>query len=528
MREILTLQLGNAANHALTHLWNLQCAYPADGGAVDHDVMFTNVANRQNDPVPRSIVVDFRDACGSVASATAPAAATPRGIGGGGNEDDEAEAFVGWAADRIDPTGMAGTSSSTGSGTSSEYHQRLAAAENNDDENNTGRLDPSRIKSWPDYLHPYLHPQSLFPVTRPLRFDSAAAGAATVASADWIDELLETRVRKFLEDADSVQGIVLATDATAAGWMGVAATLAPRIADDLGTKMPVLVPMMTAAAGGGPPQPPLALATAAAVAALVDAFSTVAVVPLAMTGGTAAVVAGESDDRKPGVQSARYLATAAAAMALDVLLAPVRDVRTASSTGGGGTGHRLADLIDAVTAQGRGGSSSAAAPLVRGTLWCDPVVKAVGGYASAFRPGTALPLWSLTPPATSRRLTAVVPPPSPRPDAELWVRVGQQDQQQLLIDPTTGIAVVPWPRAAEYARPAMGVVRSVPFPFTTGVESERPSQGTPAVAQWTMDARGVVAPVVRGWVATARAARESDLAERLEEMVGDDGDDELM
>ncbi|KAI9176189.1 mtDNA inheritance, partitioning of the mitochondrial organelle [Blastocladiella emersonii ATCC 22665] len=482
MREILTVQLGSHANYAATHFWNAQCAYPADSDALDHGVFFRSGRTFEGEEsiTPRTIVVDFRDAMGSVAAEPSVdieaerAAASSRLWGG--------------SLDAIVQPASA----------PSEYHAELErdglpqnSAEYRAPDGHR-LLDPARVRSWADYLHSYLHPRSLAPLTRPLAWDAYDAGTDLAGLPDWLDAVVESQARFFMEEADSPQGLVVLADADG-GWAGVAGALLPLLADEY-PKKSFLVHTLTSA------EPAHHWSLARLTAALADSFDGTSGYTQHLVGVNPAARA------SPGAQ---YLGTAAIGMALDVLAAPLRSHHAPQNAQGFGPAPRsLADLTQLLYV---GGSSRS--PFTTARLWSPPV--AAGLAKAGMHPAVERDWISLAAPLALDSVTT--------PDAELYIRVGAPDPAE--VDdprraPRNATAAVPLWQPRCMASASLRVTsphfpRAFPFPYVEPMEDDEA-----CAVHWTAS-RAAVAPLVRSMAASVRRD-DVDVAEQLLGMVEND------
>ncbi|ORZ31004.1 hypothetical protein BCR44DRAFT_1443302, partial [Catenaria anguillulae PL171] len=157
--------------------WNAQCV---DARSSTSSPLFRESPSMG--ALPRTVIVDFRDAMDVVT----------------------------WPTTQLDTSAYA-TAAAHAPSAQSQYHQLLSNPPSDDDPTNHPRssLDPALIRAWADYLHPYLDPKSLAPLTRPLAFSNPASGT-DLLTADWLnDMLLDTHLRHFLEDADHPSGFHL-------------------------------------------------------------------------------------------------------------------------------------------------------------------------------------------------------------------------------------------------------------------------------------------------------------------------------
>ncbi|KAJ3358333.1 mtDNA inheritance, partitioning of the mitochondrial organelle [Allomyces javanicus] len=328
MREIITLQLGNYANYVATHVWNAQCAYPADGDVIDHSILFRTGLdlNGHETVTPRTVIVDLKDNYSRLSDDTAAAL----------------EAETSSAADRL--WGGAIDSYVRPAAPKSEYHTMLEEEEAamEVEEPVVGpppvrkRLDPQSVRTWSDYSHSYYHHKSFHGLNRPLRFEWYANGAEMYNQDDWGNELFEDHLRFFLEESDSPQGFQVFAD-TDDAFSGLSARALTQLLDEY-PKKPVLVATFSSGMHTN-----LGLMTAA----LADAASATD------TGAESCMHMMLHGAPVDATAPARYLASAPDAVALESLTLPTR-IRHAPRS--------LGDLVQHVAGAGAG-------PLATCQIW---------------------------------------------------------------------------------------------------------------------------------------------------------------
>lgn len=233
MREILYLQVGNYFNYVGTHFWNTQDAYnslqSSDEYPIEGQVSFTERQSPDGVTLyPRAIMFDWKENFGTLAQSNAL-------TGTDESENmDPGPALWDQSVDEIRQNKVA----------KSSYHLQLD--QQNQSESQSMRLE--EVRYWSDYSHVYYLPRSIQRVSRP------ASGAATADS--WRhgqdqfrqfnedNDLMDTSVRLFLEESDSIQGIQLMTDVATFG--GFADALMVQMRDEFLRAPTIAFPILSA------------------------------------------------------------------------------------------------------------------------------------------------------------------------------------------------------------------------------------------------------------------------------------------
>ncbi|KAL9710790.1 mtDNA inheritance, partitioning of the mitochondrial organelle [Leucoagaricus gongylophorus] len=218
MREILYFQLGNYSNYIGTHFWNTQEAYlsqqSGDEGPIDDQV---SLAERQ-DPdgvafYPRVLMFDWKENFGSLARSNAMT----------GMIDDAASNYGLWdqPVEEIRQNEV----------TKSPYHIQLEEK----DQAGLQFTTPKEVRYWSDFSHVYYLPRSVHRVSRPMNGETGAdnwkQSQDQFRQYNEDNDLMDSSVRVFLEESDSIQGIQLMTDVSAFG--GFCNALRVQLEDEL-------------------------------------------------------------------------------------------------------------------------------------------------------------------------------------------------------------------------------------------------------------------------------------------------------
>ncbi|KAJ3165670.1 Protein misato 1 [Geranomyces variabilis] len=237
-REIITLQLGHSANFVGTHFWNTQDAYFAlsetaaasAAPELDHDVLYRAGRNVYGEETytPRLVILDLKGSLKTLKKVSPLYEAA---------DEDGSSAAATW-------------------GGKVERHAEEPYAKNDFlthlDENasQSSSTEPaqsfsahleSSVTVWSDFNKLYYHPKTLVEVPHFLHeddlkpFSAFTQGLDVMADHDFRDEVLEERMRFFVEESDSLQGFNLVADATD-GFAGITASLLEYIADDFSKK----------------------------------------------------------------------------------------------------------------------------------------------------------------------------------------------------------------------------------------------------------------------------------------------------
>ncbi|KAJ3573277.1 hypothetical protein NP233_g2520 [Leucocoprinus birnbaumii] len=235
MREILYLQAGNYSNFISTHFWNTQDAYgltqSSDENPVEDQVSFTERYTPNGATYyPRAIMFDYKENFGTLAQSNALS---------GVNESESTDPKPGlWdqSVDEIRQNRLARSS----------YHAQLEE----EDQNSSQPTRPEEIRYWSDFSHVYYLPRSIQRVNRPGSGD--ATSDAWKESQDQFrqynkasdNDLMDTSVRLFLEESDSIQGVHLMTDVTTFG--GFSDALMVQLEDEFLKTPTVAFPILSA------------------------------------------------------------------------------------------------------------------------------------------------------------------------------------------------------------------------------------------------------------------------------------------
>ncbi|CAK7274712.1 mtDNA inheritance, partitioning of the mitochondrial organelle [Sporothrix epigloea] len=249
MREIITLQLGRQSNYVATHFWNAQESYFTYGqdapSPVNHDIHWRAGvgADGSETYLPRTVIYDRKGGFGSLRKVNA----------------------LYEEAQQQDASALDLPMSSLWSGRTviqretpilpSAYVQSLDAGVAPIEP-----LSPATVRYWSDYSRVYFHPRSLIEVGDEPEIsgpaNSAAANgtsashhneAASAVSRDytWADgetlfaeldrehDLLDRDMRRFVEEADQMQGFQVFASVDDS-WGGFAARYLERMRDEYG------------------------------------------------------------------------------------------------------------------------------------------------------------------------------------------------------------------------------------------------------------------------------------------------------
>ncbi|XXG96546.1 hypothetical protein Hte_002830 [Hypoxylon texense] len=229
MREIITLQLGQQSNYLANHFWNTQESYFTYGAdeesPIDHDVHFRPGIGSDGTEtfMPRTVIYDLKGGFGTLRKVNALYEID--------NDDDAAASSSLWprptVVHRQPPIGAGA------------YQASLDA----------GRAPPEltagAVRYWSDFTRVFFHPRSVVQLSEyelhsaVLPFDKWHAGEELFAALDKEHDLLDRDLRPFVEEADRMQGVQVATGIDDA-WGGFAAKYVERLRDEYG-KTPVWV-----------------------------------------------------------------------------------------------------------------------------------------------------------------------------------------------------------------------------------------------------------------------------------------------
>ncbi|KXS11637.1 tubulin nucleotide-binding domain-like protein [Gonapodya prolifera JEL478] len=272
MREIVTLQFGNYANHAMTHLWNshdhaTSLYYLSPGISKlpresvpeylrhlpsyldwDPDVLFRegqDPATGQETYTPRTVVFDTRDGFGGL-SETGGLYGGARKAGGGGSltnsgdGDDSSNAT--WEGGKVDVF-------------QSQPWPRSDYLRDLDDENlpsgeNRGTHDLSTsVVTWSDYSRVFYHPRTAVVIPPRLQhmesesispFPTFTSGLDCFSNESaFVETFMDNQIRFFAEECDSMQGFLTVTD-TDDGWGAFSKGVLDMIRDEFGEKCTIV------------------------------------------------------------------------------------------------------------------------------------------------------------------------------------------------------------------------------------------------------------------------------------------------
>ncbi|TPX34804.1 hypothetical protein SmJEL517_g02647 [Synchytrium microbalum] len=243
-KEIITLQLGHYSNYIGTHLWNTQEAYfsaTEDGGAsseIDHNVMFRTLETRHGESYePRVVIFDLQGSFGALKKGGEIGEAHNLADTWTGNvetfkqEEHPHNAFIKFQNDYA--TSVASSSSSSPSqGKQQQQPQHPIPPPSFSD------ILESSVRVWSDYSKLSYHPKSIVQVpnythenpTTP--FALYGAGRDVLSDVEFRDEVIDDRIRSFLEDCDSLQGFQVLTDVNNA-FGGLTTSIMEALLDDM-------------------------------------------------------------------------------------------------------------------------------------------------------------------------------------------------------------------------------------------------------------------------------------------------------
>ncbi|KAJ3158143.1 Protein misato 1 [Geranomyces michiganensis] len=237
-REILTLQLGHAANFVGTHFWNTQDAYfslaETEGALaapeIDHDVLYRTGRNVYGEETytPRLVILDLKGSLKTLKKVSPLyEAADDDGSSAATTWDGKVERHVQEPYPKNDFLNHLDESASLSS--SANPAQSFSAD-----------LESS-VTVWSDFNKLYYHPKTVVEVPHFLHdddlkpFSAFTQGLDVIADHDFRDEVLEERMRFFVEESDSMQGFNIIADA-ADGFAGITAGLLEYISDEFAKK----------------------------------------------------------------------------------------------------------------------------------------------------------------------------------------------------------------------------------------------------------------------------------------------------
>ncbi|KAE8150875.1 tubulin domain-containing protein [Aspergillus avenaceus] len=223
MHEIVTLQLGQRANYAATHFWNLQESYftynEEDQSLVDHDVHFRPGvgADGAETFTPRTVIYDLKGAFGTLRKYNALYELTEDANLGQGLWD-------GKEIIQRQPAIL-----------QSDYQKSL------DEGLPAPSLSSETVRYWSDYNRLFYHPRSIVQLndyelnSNIMPFEDWTIGEELFNDLDKEHDLLDRDVRPFAEECDQLRAIQLFTSSDDA-WGGFTAKYIDRLRDEYGKK----------------------------------------------------------------------------------------------------------------------------------------------------------------------------------------------------------------------------------------------------------------------------------------------------
>lgn len=194
-REIITLQLGHHANFVATHYWNTQAAY-LDGGRTDASVLFRHGEDHQGRETwtPRLVLADLKGSFGAL---------NPSELIQEPYSDQENNPWDGNMETQVhDPFHKNDYLLSLDSHSKKSYSTVLK----------------QKVKVWSDFNSLYLHPSSFLEISTHTHndptntFTTYTRGKSVYNELKMDLELMDDRVRKFMEEADCAQGFQVFAD----------------------------------------------------------------------------------------------------------------------------------------------------------------------------------------------------------------------------------------------------------------------------------------------------------------------------
>ncbi|KAJ3012553.1 Protein misato 1 [Thoreauomyces humboldtii] len=230
-KEIITLQLGHTANFVGTHFWNAQDSYFHFGGEAEqelnHDVLYRSGSNVYGDETytPRLVVCDLKGSLRTLKRVS------PLYEAEDGNEEETIASWNGGVEKHVqDPYPK------------NEFLTNLDkdADPNAPPHSFSSHLDAS-VSVWSDFNKLYYHPKTLVEVPSYVHdddqnpFSAFTQGLDVIGNPDFREELLEDRLRFFVEECDSLQGFNVIADAVD-GFAGLAAGVLEDLGDEYAKK----------------------------------------------------------------------------------------------------------------------------------------------------------------------------------------------------------------------------------------------------------------------------------------------------
>ncbi|KAI8902308.1 tubulin domain-containing protein [Globomyces pollinis-pini] len=218
-REIVTIQSGHSANYVGTHYWNAISQYYNQNLSSDFDdsVLYRlGEANNETTYTPRLVIVDRKGSLGTLkkyGDLYPTTQSNPADMWDGKVDKFEAELIP-----------------------KNNFLKGL------DDSNvDRARINSEDIQTWSDFNGIYYHPNTIFELKSYLHEDTTnqfnyfTQGKNTYADLDFLNELMDDKVRKFLEECDSCQGFqIFAT--TDDGFSGLTSSMIEYIREEYDKK----------------------------------------------------------------------------------------------------------------------------------------------------------------------------------------------------------------------------------------------------------------------------------------------------
>lgn len=218
MHEILTLQIGEAANYLGTHFWNVQESYftydTPNHSPVNHDIHFRPGigADGADTFTPRLLIYDFKNRFGTLRKVN--------------------ELYQTSDQDTLANPALV-TKKRQPSIPLHEYQRSLNQGQS------PVSIKPDSIRFWSDYNRIYYHPKSIVQIyedelsPQQTSFTDWTHGHALFERLDKPKDILDDDVRPLVEECDHVQGFqVLASVDN--GWGGFAAQYVDALCDEYG------------------------------------------------------------------------------------------------------------------------------------------------------------------------------------------------------------------------------------------------------------------------------------------------------
>ncbi|KAI3643782.1 hypothetical protein MP228_009946 [Amoeboaphelidium protococcarum] len=220
MKQIITLQFGNFANHVAAHQWNAYDHLMNDTSAIQEFEFHTwyregmNL-NGQETFTPRILIFDNHENFSTI------------------RQENELYADISQSADPLVWHGDVETMAKDDL-KESQYVQELSLGHGCD---GTLKDLSSQVQNWTDYNRCFYHPKS-FIGCPPYSIMDFLAGREYMSSPQVIDDIYDERFRYFLEDADQLNGIHVLVDQMN-GFGGVCSKFLEILRDDI-PKIPAM------------------------------------------------------------------------------------------------------------------------------------------------------------------------------------------------------------------------------------------------------------------------------------------------